>query len=31
MEYEYVVGMGFEFYVSISLFDKYKIIVNHNK
>ena len=27
MEYEYCCGMGFEFYVSISLFDKYKIIV----
>ena len=27
MEYEYCCGMGFEFYVSISLLDKYKIIV----
>lgn len=24
MEYEFVIGMGFEFYVSVSLFDKYK-------
>ena len=24
MEYEYCCGMGFEFYVSVSLFDKYK-------
>jgi len=31
MEYEYVCGMGFEFYVSFSLFDKYRIILSNDK
>lgn len=29
MEYEFVLGMGFEFYVSINLFNKYKNIINN--
>ena len=31
MEYEYCCGMGFEFYVNVSLFDKYRIIINLEK
>ena len=31
MEYEFCCGIGFEFYVSVSLFDKYRIIINHEK